>query len=262
MRRLPVPSFDLCALIINRTVKLGSIGVVALFAACQSGPPALPLAGNPFAPVEPAKLAAGDTFVYRHSDGYGNLPPSQVTYRVDDVSGDRIVMSVTPESPREGYARTEIYTRNGNWLRRPLRSHNQPLDREYASPFPAFDFPLAMGKSWSMQVTSTNPANKQLGESMTIKGQVIGAERIRVPAGEFDTIKVRRHVYIDDTSGFMNFAYPTHLRETDWYAPALGRVVRSENEAEWRVSGQAPEFSTVRGDWNVYELVSGPAPAR
>jgi len=243
-------------------LKLGSAGLVALLAACQSVPPPIPATGNPFAAVVPAKVTVGDTFVYRYLDGFGNLPPSQVTYRVDEVSGERVVMSVTPETPREGYARTEVYTSNGNWLRHVVRSHNYPLDREFVSPYPAFDFPLVPGKSWSTRIDTIDPASKQQGESMVVKGKVIGAERVRVPAGEFDTIKVQRHVFIDHVSGFLNTAGNTHITETDWYAPALGRVVRSENQSDWHVSGKSPAFSQEYGDRHVYELISGPSATR
>ena len=67
-------------------------------------------------------------------------------------------------------------------------------------------------------------------------------------------------MFVDDAgygNDYLNASRPTHVTETDWYAPALGRSVRSENRAEWMVTGL--RYPWVSGDWNVYELVSLPA---
>jgi len=88
-----------------------------------------------------------------------------------------------------------------------------------------------------------------------VDGKVLGNERIRVPAGEFDTIKVRRFVYVGDWDGFR---LETNIMETEWYAPVLGRPVRSESKSEYIDNSQCRRNGCppIRGDWNVYELMS------
>ncbi len=243
-----------------KTLKLGAIGlVISLLAGCQTAPP-LPLAGNPFAPVEPPQLALGDTYVYRLSDGYGNKPPGQVSYRVDRIEADRIVMLVDPNTRIEGGARIESYTRDGNWLRHPLINHDEPVLYEFNTPYPAYVAPFAPNQSWSTRVTATNPSQGR--RSVRVDGKVLGAERIRVPAGEFDTIKIRRLVYAGDT----DYRTETQITEIDWYAPVLGRAVRTERQGQWREYRSCDNFffcdNTKRSDWHVYELVSYPAPGR
>lgn len=239
--------------------RLGAIGVLLLLAGCQVAP-SLPLAGNPFAPTERPRLEIGDIYIYRFSDGYGNLQGGKVSYRVDRIDADRVVMSVAPDVGREGVARTEIYTGDGNWLRHPLNSHDERVDYEFAPAFPAYVFPLEPGKSWVMRVKATNAAAGS--RSIRVQGKVLRAERIRVPAGEFDTIKIRRYIYAGD----MDYRGETYIIQTDWYAPELGRAVRSESQSEWRRYRRCEDFlfcdPTAAGDWDVYQLVSLPSRAR
>ena len=89
---------------------------------------------------------------------------------------------------------------------------------------------------------------------MRVDGRVMGTERIRVPAGEFDTVKVRRLVYPDDQRFTIS---ETQITELDWYAPALGRPVRTERRSEWLDTSSCGEDDgcDFRGAWHVYELV-------
>ena len=92
-------------------------------------------------------------------------------------------------------------------------------------------------------------------------GKVIGTERIRVPAGEFDTIRVRRTVYPGDHAFMLS---ETYVMETDWYAPALGRVVRTERDSRFLDMQSCSGFARceARGDWDIYELVESRAAKR
>jgi hypothetical protein len=86
---------------------------------------------------------------------------------------------------------------------------------------------------------------------------VVGTERIRVPAGEFDTVKIKRSVYAGDAEYNLR---ETTISEMDWFAPALGRSVRVTRNSGY-LDLSAGRFSrVVRGDWNIYELVSASAP--
>jgi hypothetical protein len=200
-----------------------------------------------------AAPAAGDVYVYRVANGYNNEVQGRITYRVDQVGPDRIVMAVTTDVPALGLARTEVYTRDGNWLRHPLTNHDQPVEYEFAPPYPAYVFPLVTGASWSERMPAFNPASGQRN-SVRVDGEVLGAERVVTPAGSFDTIKVRRRTYAGDWDGFR---YETNIDETDWYAPALGRPVKSESKSGYMQPsrcGRSP-CRPIRGDWNLFELI-------
>lgn len=97
----------------------------------------------------------------------------------------------------------------------------------------------------------------------------MGWERIKVPAGEFDAIKVKRIVYFDYLQP--NVRGRSEILEFEWFAPAVKQSVRREASA-WYLSylygdgspgfiraaardgGGGPRF--VRDDWLTSELVS------
>ncbi len=234
------------------------VWLAVLLAGCQAAP--VPPLTNPFAQADPPRFAVGDTWVYRISNGYNNEVRGQVRYQVEKVDAGRAVVSANPDDPYLGQAYTVVYTPQGNWLRHPVASHGQTVEHEFAAAYPAYVFPLEPNKTWSLRVNATDPAAGR--HSVRVDGTVLGAERIRVPAGEFDTIRIRRLVYGGDADGFLG---ETNIHETDWYAPALGRPVRTEINSEWRDMASCGKHSCpwIRGDWNVYELIAfNPAPTR
>ncbi|MGH6692454.1 MAG: hypothetical protein ACREF4_17440, partial [Gammaproteobacteria bacterium] len=96
---------------------------------------------------------------------------------------------------------------------------------DYSPAYRAFDFPIAPGKTWRARLTATDPANGRRFP-VWIEGAVLGWERIKVPAGEFDALRVKRTVYFD------YYDYTTRGRsefiEYEWYAPAVKQAVRRE----------------------------------
>ena len=208
----------------------------------------------------PALPAAGATAVYRVINAYNGEAQGEIQYRVDQVGAGQVVVAVTTNSAYAGLPHTEVYTAEGSWLRHPVVNHDHPTDYDFAPPYPAYPFPLDFGKSWSLRVNATNPATGRVN-SVRVDGQVAGGERVNTPAGTFDTIKIVRTVYAGD---FEIFLKETIISEIDWYAPALGRAVRTERKSGWFDAGRASEGGGifggndgwVRGDWSVYELVS------
>ncbi len=200
-----------------------------------------------------AAPTAGDTYVYRVLNGYNSEVRGQIQYRVDKIEADRVAVAVTTDTPSLGTARTEIYTKDGNWLRRPLVNHDQLREYEFATAYPAYVFPLDVGKSWSTRVDAVDPASGRRN-SVRVDGEVMGSERISTPAGAFDTIKVKRRVYAGDWDGFRR---ETNITEIDWYALALGRPVRTESNSGYLDLSRCGRgvCRPIRGDWNVTELV-------
>jgi hypothetical protein len=201
--------------------------------------------------------AAGDVYVYRLVNGYNKETRGQLHYQVSKVDSDSTTVEVTPDTAEGGVQRTDVYTREGNWLRHPLESHGQAVEYQFASAYPAYVFPLDPGKTWSTRVQASVPGAAR-ARSVRVDGRVMGNERISVPAGEFETIKVRRFVYPGDTYFTQT---ETRITEVDWYAPALGRPVRTERKSEWLDVSQCTEQDgcDFRGNWDVIELVRADA---
>ena len=82
-----------------------------------------------------------------------------------------------------------------------------------------------------------------------------GWERVKVPAGEFDALVIERTVF----DNFWDYTRKqSDIREREWYAPALGRVVRKEGRSQYldllRCQGKiCPSYEL--DNWLVYELL-------
>ncbi len=89
--------------------------------------------------------------------------------------------------------------------------------------------------------------------------RVGGWERITVPAGSWDTIRIDRDLWLGDHDFHRT---ETRRTETDWYAPQSGVVVRSsEDSAHQDLLMSRPRFGPApvrRGDWRVRELLDAP----
>ena len=199
-----------------------------------------------------ATAATGDAYVYRVSNGYNNEVRGTISYRVEKVAADRIDVAVTTDTPSAGVARTESYTKDGNWLRHALVNHDQLHDYEFPQALQVYALPGDTDGSWSVRVDAVDPATGRRN-SVRVDGEVLGSERISVPAGTFDTIKIRRRMYAGDWDGFMR---ETRTLEIDWYAPALGRAVKSDSKSEWQDLSRCGRNGCpwFRSDWNIFEL--------
>ena len=205
--------------------------------------------------VAGAAPSVGDTYVYRVINAYNNEVQGEVAYRVDRVDAGQVTLTAAPDRPSLGAPHTDVLASDANWLRHTLINHDMPVEYGFSPAFPAYVAPLDAGKSWSTRVSAVEPVSG-LRRSVRVDGDVLGAERITTPAGAFDTIKVRRRVYAGD---FESSRMETNITETDWYAPALGRAVRTERNSGYidqqKCANRGP-CTPVRGDWQVFELVS------
>ncbi len=199
-----------------------------------------------------AGAAAGDTYVYRVTNKYSKETRGNVTFRVSQADAGGVTYSVEPAG-RAGAARTQVHDKDGNWLRYPIESHGKRVEYVFATPGPAYAFPLEAGKSWSVKVKATS-ADEGGTRTVRVDGKVVRNERVRVPAGEFDTIVIQRRIYAGD---FSQAYTETRTVETEWHAPALGRAVRLERISEWRDLGMCGRGTRcdMKGDWDLFELI-------
>jgi hypothetical protein len=221
--------------------------ILALFAAgCASQLPQNPPAGVP-AQVTAQPPKSGDTWTYALHDGYTKIARGTVSKRVTAVGADGITIAVD----QNGRESTERYTSDWNWRERPMTNLQ---NFRYDPAYPALPFPLESGKKWSTRVNATDPATGRVN-SVRVDGEVLGWERVRVPAGEFDALKVKRVVYAGNAEPFLG---EEKINEVDWYAPKIGRIVRHESASghlDTRLGCDRTCNQWVQNDWNVLELV-------
>lgn len=244
------------------TMVFRCVALALLLAGCAAPLPQTPPAGMPAAVAAP-EISVGDTWTYRVRDGYTGIGRGDQRYRVTEAGNGRIMTAVS----REGGAEDEIqiYDREWNWLKHPA-TNLQSFD--YIPPYQAFAFPLAPGKTWRARATATDPVDGRRFP-VWIEGTVAGWEKVKVPAGEFDALKIKRAVYIDYWE--ITVRGRSEIVEYEWYAPAVKQTVRREASSQYlsylyggrsnlgflhasRGDDGGPRF--VRDDWLIYELVS------
>ena len=237
------------------TSRLFAVTLVAcaLLAGCAATEAPLPPPAG-VATVPAPAVKPGAYWEYAVRDGYTGLPRGLHRYTVSRVLADRIEVEVTREGERID---TLIYTPGWNGLEHPLRNTQR---FRYAPAYPAYAFPLYPGQRWRGVVSSTDPATGRSYQTH-VHADVGGWRRIRVPAGEYDAIEVRRHVFAGNGEFFNT---QEEIFETDWYAPAIGQVVVSQGASSHvdtsRGGGGRGRPLRVRGDWLIAELVRHSAP--
>lgn len=225
------------------------IVTLMLLAGCAAPLSQTPPAGIPASIASP-HTGVGDSWTYQWHDGYTGFSRGIYAYTVTAVEPQRMTVQVTRDGNPAG---TQTYTRDWNWLEKPMTNLQ---NFRYSPPYPALPFPLEAGKTWRAYIAATDPATGR-SNRVRIDGEVLGWERVKVPAGEFDALKIRRLVY----AGNGNYDREEEdITEVDWYAPRLDQVVKHDSKSRYIDKRQTCDKSgcsrIVRNDWNVIELVS------
>ncbi|MES2563640.1 MAG: TIR domain-containing protein [Pseudomonadota bacterium] len=180
----------------------------------------------PNRPPSARELKVGDSWTYRLREIRFSKNLATVTHEISggDASGIR-------ESVRIGGGRTADADANAVSQRRLAlepRIYEQQIDREARlfefAPFMSGFLDLQPGVAWSKIPTGAADSEWRF------RGKVVGRERVSVPAGSFDAIRV-------DLEGNLDVAFPTTrdmAAETNptyqaysiWYVSEVGRAVK------------------------------------
>ena len=221
------------------------VAAALVLAACTSAPPYTPQGTGPAAVAAPPKV--GDYWEYIVRDAYTGASRGHFRFQVSHVDPANTLIDVF----RDGQ-RVDAYVYAADWNPREMPLTNLQRFR-YEPPFPAYEFPLEPGKNWYRVVNSTDPATRRTYKTH-VQAKVTGWERVHVPAGEFDALKVVRYVYAGNAEFFNT---QEEIVQTDWFAPAVNQVVRSEGTSrhiDTSRSGGGRKPLLVRGEWLVAEL--------
>jgi hypothetical protein len=229
---------------------LALLAAPLLLAACASPPTYAPKDAP--ATVDAPQTKVGDYWDYAVRDGYTGIPRGIYRYEVSRVEPDRVVVTLTNDGR---VLDTLIYTAGWNGRELPLT----PLQRfRYEPSSEAFAYPLTPGKAWKVVVHSTDVATGKHYRTY-VHGKVVGWERITVPAGAFDALKVQRQVFAGNMEGYRT---QEEVTETDWYVPSVRRSVLTQTSSQHfdtsRGGGDGGgEYPLrIRGDWLIGELVA------
>ena len=226
------------------------LAIAALAACAAPNVPSPTSAQTAAAPTVPL-VKVGDYWEYTVHDGWTKLPRGIYRYEVVTADPSGVIVHLT----HDGVMRdTLVYAAGWNGRELPLTNTQR---FRYEPTYTAYAYPLEPGKTWHDVLRSTDVVTGR-SYSTHVYGRVLGWERVRVPAGEFDAIKIERSVYAGNMEGSRS---QEEIREIDWYVPSVRRAVRtSANSQHFDNSkgggdggGEYP--LRVRGDFLVSELV-------
>lgn len=176
------------------------------------------------APVPLPAPAVGDSWTYQYTDVWkgakGNV--NRIEVAAIDAAGVHVDIK---RAASGALLSTQLFDAGMN-----------PVDRgsmHFAPAFARYAFPLAPGKEWSADATGDNP---KVGKHWRyrVKGKVLDWEKIRVPAGEFDALKLVVDAYYNGEEVGSNGG-SGHLTETIWFVPAINNFVKMDyQDTDWQ----------------------------
>jgi hypothetical protein len=191
---------------------------------CFILPCALARAGNHESVAAPAP-AVGDSWTYQYTDVWKGAKGNINRLEVAAIDQAGVHMEIK-RAASGALINTQLFSPEMN-----------PIDRgamHFAPSFSRYAFPLAPGKEWTSEVVGDNSkAGKQW--RYQIKGKVQDWEKVRVPAGEFEALKIvidAQYGAVDGSAG------GGRLTETVWFVPALNNYVKldyQDSDAQGRL---------------------------
>jgi len=194
--------------------------------------------------------AVGARWTYRGREGFRAPLIWEETHEVTAASAAGITVRVTAKGGWLDIQRQETFVAPGVVRAGALMDIET---RRFATPLERFRFPLAPGQSWNQWVDNYNETTKREG-TINRYVRVGGWEKVSTPAGEFDAIRMRVLMRLDDDEFWR---YPTTCNYVIWYAPAVGAPVREEKEDEYLERGDTLDgMGAIRAQHTLLELVS------
>lgn len=168
----------------------------------------------PAAPRPEVKV--GDQWTIEERDPYSNTVRRTYEEVVDGVAPDKL--SISYDGKAGGVATRDLTL---------LENYRFSYDNGYQ----LLKFPMDIGGKWNFK---TKWANKETGSSGTAEFsvEVLEKEKITVPAGTFDALRLR-------AKGYMYAGGTWVVTITYWYSPEVKRIVKQE----WRDTKRDLDYS-------------------
>ncbi|RQS55667.1 hypothetical protein [Burkholderia sp. Bp8986] len=183
--------------------------------------------------TDPPVLKVGDSWSYTRRDPIDKVKVSHFQLKVTSVSGETVMVTRTPDNSAPSDFQTD-------------RSWSMPteIDGQNAR-YRYLDFPLTPGKSWKATVGWSDGSGDPFKSELEFT--VLGPERVTVPAGTFDTIKIAASGMWEKINARARGA----IAETLWYAPQVKRFVRYDVLNNGYLNGPSFGYSLLLDQYQV-----------
>jgi len=165
--------------------------------------------------IERPEIRVGDRWEYVVTDRYTDAKSALAT-EVVTVTGNRIYTRTGGGAVESGGRNEviEVWDRDWNLLRQG--------SVEFTPNYPTGQFPLSEGSKWSGRVTILYAGPAPLHQEFEARAE--GWERVTVPAGTFDAIRISVRGHFSVTG----VAASGDVTDVYWYAPAVRQFVKKE----------------------------------
>jgi len=225
MERSPFPR--LCTLLLATAIVYGS----SAFAADLPAPVVQP----------------GDTWTYRHIDGYNKLVVGTVSLAVAAAGAGDIQLVTRSGDGR--YTSQSTYAGQGRLAAGTL---SERAEGTLNPPLELARYPLREGEKWRQTVVRDDVLSREK-RATALEAKVVGWQTVKVPAGEFRALLVERRIDLGDYDPFRG---PTLRWEREWYAPEVKGTVKYEVFEEYFENRYSRAQSPLPSTRAIYELVS------
>jgi hypothetical protein len=182
-------------------------------------------------PFDPSPVQAGDRWTYRESNAYNGSPRGKTEYQIVATDEEGIRVEVSSDQART----TRVYP--SRWS----------------------EFELVDGRRFIFAADGLERRavafNPETGQSIpiTVYSRISGREKVSVPAGEFDAIRISRNIYVADREWYKS---PTRIRQSEWYSPSVSPAVKRESRASYDDFRRSHHDGLIEGEWTRWELAS------
>ena len=235
------------------TPTLGLLGAPALSllsacatpAALSSNPPSIPAP----AALAPPRVRVGDRWRYLETNRYNGIPTGELTA---ELMTARPIFRIKLSHSSGKVRSDEVYTDDWRLLEEP--NYDAPI--AFAQPIPMLNTPLMLGAHEQIRTRyRAVPYEREYFWSMYTDAQAW--ERIKVPAGEFDCLRISRRIWFSHHDLFRT---ASERYDTVWYAPQINRWAQREWTGRYITPG-GRRGTPTREDWVNWQLLDYiPAP--
>ncbi|MGH1358992.1 MAG: hypothetical protein ACRBC3_09540 [Burkholderiaceae bacterium] len=191
---------------------LAAVGL--LIAGCAGNPNRI---SPPEQPLRAATVRSGERWRYQRINRFNNEPLGEILAEVIQVQ-PQVIVQLTDQAGQD-WGR-EIYSAPWQIIQEPF--YNQTL--RFAEPVPLLP-PLPTGSQPGSTRTSYQIDSGNRARPWTARLETRGWERISVPAGQYDCLRVERTIYFQPEQASR---FDARRVETLWYAPAVNRWVKRD----------------------------------
>ena len=205
---------------------LGTVGGCASGSSRPAGPP-LSVSGKPLAlPLAAPRPRTGELWVFREINNYNHLPVGDLELEVRSNAPltveHRRVRRIGGAGQISGHVEPRAMTFSNAWS----VNVDSSFDDEYRfSPAVPLLPPQLEPGSWSKTSHRFTVAGSSSVYGWWQRLTATGTEIVTTPAGQFDTLVIRRQIWFDSPQPFR---YDRWREEVRWYAPAVNGWVRRQ----------------------------------